>query len=317
MSTTRVDRLITHIRNITKNSSTNSVEDITDEEIIRFINQAQRRIQSKIVEKDPMSFVKETLINSVAGQEEYNLPEDLMMDSRIISAEYSTDNGDDTYYKLRPGLLKHQQSDVDGLPKWYIRRNKLDTDTASILLSPVPSSSSEKIRLVYTKNTEDLDIRRGVVSAVTDSGTAITALTLDVSGTPPIDDEDLGDHDYFCVVDKLGNMKMRNLQFDSINTSTGVVTLTDSSHTYSTGESIAVGDYIVGGRETTTHSRLPLFIEEYIIEYAALKIMHRDSNTDLAEQFPLLSAMEQDIVSKFAEPTDDIMFLEDLSETLY
>lgn len=311
MSTTRVDRLITHIRNITKNSSTNSAEDISDEEIIRFLNQAQNRIQSKIVEKDPMSFVKETTISSVNSQEEYNLPEDLMMDSRIVSVEYSTDGGNDTYYKLRPGLLKHRQTDLKGMPKFYIRRNKLDTNTASMILSPTPSSSSELLRVVYTKRIQDLDIRRGVVSDVTDSGTQITSLTLDVSGTPPIDDADLDNHDFICVVDKLGNIKMKNIQIDSVNTSTGVVTLSQS-HTYESGESITVGDFIVGGKDTTTHSRLPKFIEEYLIEYASLKIMHRDSNSDLAEQFPLLSAMERDIVDKFAEPIDDVIFVEDL-----
>lgn len=302
----RVDRLITHIRSITENDTINSTTDITDNEILEFINEGQHRLQSRILAQHPRVFINETTLSSVADQEEYDLPSDVFLANKVISVEYSDDTGPDkSYTKLLPGHERNRQSDISGFPKYYIRRDKLNNDVGSILLAPKPSNSSGSIRITYVQRIDQLDKRRGIVSDITDSGTQITALTLDVSGDPPIDSTDLADHDYFCIVSKTGSIKMRNLQFDSINTSTGVVTLT-SSHTYNTGETAAVGDYIVGGRDTTTHSRLPRNVERYLIEFAAWKIFKRDSSTDSIEQQNEVLALEQDIIECFQEVQEDI-----------
>lgn len=302
----RVDLLINHIRSITENSTTNSTTDITDNEIIEFINEAQHRIQAKILAQHPRVFIKETTISSVAEQEEYSLPADVFLGSRVVAVEYTDDTGSDpTYTKLAPGYLRDRSSGVSGFPSIYIRRDKLNSDVGTILLSPKPSTSTGTIRVTYIQAIDELDIRRGVVSAVTDSGTQITALTLDVSGDPPIDSTDLGDNDYICIVSKTGTIKMRNIQFNSINTSTGVVTLT-ASHTYDTGESITVGDFIVGGKNTTSHSRLPKNLERYLIEFAAWKIFKRDSSVDASEQLQELLAIEQDIIESYSDIQEDL-----------
>ena len=70
----RVDRLITHIRAITENDLANSNTDITDEEIIEYINEAQHRIQSKILAVHPRVFIKEITTQIQTNQEEYDLP---------------------------------------------------------------------------------------------------------------------------------------------------------------------------------------------------------------------------------------------------
>lgn len=302
----RVDRLITHIRNITENQTLNSSTDISDEEIIEYLNEAQHRLQSKIVAVHPNIFIKETTISTVADQEEYNLPSDVFLAGKIVAVDYKTSSSENNYFPLKSGFNNYRQSHVSGIPNYYIRRDKLNTNTSSILLSPRPASSSETIRVTYVQRLDELDKRRGIVSAVTlDSGTStITSLTLDVSGDPPIDNDNLGTHDYFTVVDSLGNIKMRNVQFDSINTTTGVVTV-NSSFTYESGESISVGDYIVGGQDTTSHSRLPRNLERYLINYAKLKIFLQDSSTDSQSASQELALMEQDIIESYSEMQEE------------
>ena len=303
---TRVDRLITHIRNITENEVANSVTDISDDEIVRYINEAQERLQARIVAQHPRVFMEETTISSVADQEEYALPSNAMLASKILTVEYTDDTGSNkVYHRLKRGTDRDRADHISGLPSRYIFRDKMTDDTSSILLSPKPASSSGTIRVQYIRRVDDVDNRRAVISSATDSGSAITAITLDTSGTPSIDSEDLENHDFFCVVDKLGAMKMRNIQFDEINTGTGEVTLTNSSHTYESGESIAAGDYIVGGRDTSSHSRLPKSLERYLIQYTAWKIFKRDSSTDSSEALQELLAMEQDIVESYAEINED------------
>ena len=302
----RVDRLISHIRSVTENETVNSTTDISDEAIIEYINEAQHRLQSRILAQHPRVFIKETTIDSVQDQEEYDLPADVFLGSRVVSVEYTEETASfPTYTKLRSGYGFNRTSDISGFPSIYIRRDKLDSDVGTLLLSPKPSSSSGSIRVTYIQAMDELDKRRGIISDITTSSTAVTALTLDVSGTPPIDSTDLEEHDFFCIVSKVGTVKMRNLQFDSIDSSTGVVTLTGSSFTFASGETAAIGDYIVGGKNTTTHSRYSRNIERYLLEFAAWKIFKNDSSTDSAEQLQEVLAIESDIIDSYQEIQED------------
>jgi hypothetical protein len=310
---TRTDRLITHIRAITENETANSTTDITDNEIIRYLNEAQDRLQSRILAQHPRVFIKETTISAVQNQEEYNLPSDAFLANKVLTIEYTTNASASRpiYYKLTPGHDGYRESHISGLPKYYVRRDKLNNSTGSFLAVPPPQDANGQFRVVYIQRLDDLDKRRGIVSARTDSGTAITALTLDVSGSPPIDSTDLADHEFFCVVDKNGTMKMRNIEFDgdggdSINTSTGVVTLEGSSHTYESGESIAVGDYIVGGKNTNSHVQLPKNLERYLIKFAQFQLLKRDSSIDAVEATQELVALETEILESYQEIDEDI-----------
>lgn len=309
----RIDRLVTYVRSVTENETANSTTDITDEEIIEYFNQAQDRIQSKIVAQHPRIFVTETTIAAVADQEEYDLPADAFLANKILSIEYTADStaSRPVYYKLIPGFERDRASHISGIPKYYIRRDKLTNATGSFLASPAPAAGGQ-FRVTYIQSIDNLDKRRAVVSAVTlDSGTSsISSLTFDTSGSPPIDFTNLADHEFFCVVNKNGTIKMRNIEFDgdgsdSINTSTGVVTI-ESGFTYNSGESIAVGDFIVGGKNTSTHSSLPKNVERYLIQFAIFKILKTDSSVDVTEQFQELSIIEQDILDSYQEIEEDI-----------
>lgn len=303
---TRIDRLITQIRAATQNDTANAVTDIEDNEIIEYINEAQHRIQSKILTVHPTVFTKEAIISAVAGTEEYDLPSDMFLDNKLLYVEYSSDAGQ-TYFPLKRGTLRDRQSDITSVPTTYIRRDALNNSTATLVLSPVPASSTDKIRVNYVQAIDELDIRRGIISAVTLDTTAktITALTLDVSGEPPIDSEQLTNEDHMCIVSRLGVVKMRNVLFDSVSSSTGVVTV-NSSFVYETGETAAVGDYIVTGKNTTTHSRLPKNLERYIKAFASWKIFKRDSSTDSSEQGAELQELEKDIIESYSE-IDDVL----------
>ncbi len=311
----RADRLISHIRSITENETVNSTTDISDEEILQYASEAQDRIQSKILAQHPRVFVKEDTVASVQDQEEYSLPSDCYLSGRVHCIEY-TDNSNSSqpvYYKLIPGTERNRQSHVSGIPKYYIRRDKMDDTGGSFIASPKPSTSSGQFRVTYVQKMDKLDIRRGVVSAVTLGSSTITSLTLDVSGDPPIDDELSSNSDYMCVVDAIGTIKMRNIRFDSINTSTGVVTI-NSGFSFDSGETISVGNYVVSGQNTSTHSKLPDSIERYTIAYSALKVFKRDSSSDSQEQTTELLALEKEIVESYQEIEDDLHSIEILED---
>lgn len=296
-----VDHIITDTRNHTENQDFNDTIGIPDSEFLRFLNDAQYRIHNLITQQHPQVFIEEKEYNIVANQESYSLPSVSLLGNKISNVEYSHSGNNDDYTPLRKVALKLRWSGSNGHPSSYIQKS------GKILLNPVPNNSVGKLRVNYVKAIPKLDKRRASVDSVTldTSNLTITTLMLNVS-TDTIDSTELDKHTRFCVVDAEGNIKMKNVRFDAINTTTGEVTI-NSSFVYESGESITAGDYITAGSFSTTHSILDDMVERYIIAYCAAKIFHRDSSADLGAQMSELSSIESDIVAAYAEISDDIM----------
>ena len=166
--------------------------------------------------------------------------------------------------------------------------------------------------------------------------------------TPKLDS--LREHNYISVVDKEGNSIVKNIEIASqgyctdvngtlLNSATKSVCIPNSvstniwdastsgvtnyfiicePHTIDTGAgesatSIPEGAYIVGGKDTSTHSELPRSIERYLIAYCAWKILKRDSSVDSNEAQIELAAIAQEIVNSYALISDDIQFVPQLN----
>jgi len=297
----RVDKLITQIRKQTENTDFSSTTGIDNSEFIQYINDAQNRLQSLILQQHPSLFHKETIFNVAPGQEAYNIPSDAFLFNKVELVEYSTTGRSDDYYPLRLISMKNRNTNVDGHPQYYIRKS------GKLLLSPLPTTSAAKIRLTYVKRIDELDLRRAVVLTSTISNNQISSLALDVSGNPPIDSEALDGEDYICIVDRDGTLLSRNIPIDSINAS-GVVTVS-SGFLLQDGETIPAGSYVVGGVDKTTHSELPRAAERYLIAYCAWKILVRDSSVDNAEQSQELVLMERDLIDSFADIEEDVQLI--------
>jgi hypothetical protein len=293
--------LIDDVRTSTENTDYSDTIGIKDTEFLRFLNDAQYRIQNLITQKHPNVFLTEKTYSVVGGQESYTLPNKAYMGNKVTQVEYSSDStGTDNFFPLRPGSLFERNSGAEGDPIKYIRKN----DT--FLLVPVPTSSTGQLRVTYTHKLPKLDLRRGSVSSVTLATDTITALSLDVS-TDSVDSAELDKFTRISIVDEEGNVKMRNIKVTDIDSATGVVTV-DSSFTFESGETIAVGNYVVAGDYSSTHVMLDEMVERYLIAYCTLKILHRDSNVnDLQAQLGLVREMENDIVTAYSEISDDIM----------
>lgn len=299
--TRRVDYLIEDIRKHTENEDFSDTIGIQDSEFLRFINDAQYRIHSLIVQQHSQVLLEEAEQTITADQESYSLPFKTYLGNKLASVEYSPTGQSDDYYALRKVALRQRSPASNGDPIYYIQKS------GNVLIYPIPQNSTGKLRFNYVKSIPRLDTRRASVNAVTlDSNTnTISSLTLETS-TDTIDDTTLDKFTRFTVVDAEGNIQMKNVRFDSINTTTGVVTI-NSGFTYETGETISAGDYIVAGEYSTTHSILDQMVERYIIAYCTAAILHRDSSADLTAQSRLLANMEQEIVASYADISDDLM----------
>jgi len=300
-----VSYLIDDVRQSTENEDFSDTIGIKDYEFLRFLNDGQYRIQNLIVQQHPAVFLTEYTTSVVGGQEAYTLPNKIYMGNKVTQVEYSSNSSGVNYFNpLKPGMLFERRSGNSGYgdPAKYIRKS------GQILLLPVPQSSTGQLRITYVHRLPKLDLRRGSVASVTlDSATStITALSLNVS-TDSVDGTELAKWTRISIVDEEGNVQMSNIKITGVDASTGVVTV-DSAFTYESGEAITAGDYIVGGDYSTTHVQLDAMVERYLIAYATLKILQRDSNiADLQSQQNILLAMEDEIVSAYKEVSDDIV----------
>ena len=306
MTCRRTDYLITDTRISTENEEFSDTIGIKDSEFLRFLNDAQTRIHSLLVQQHPSIFLTEQIENVVADQESYNISYKAFAGNKVAQVEYSPTASDDYYYPLRPTTLYNRDTGAEGSPTHYIRK------AGKILLVPTPTSSNGKLRITFTHRLPKMDVQRAIVSSATTSGTSISSLTLNVS-TETIDSE-LSNDTRMTIVDEEGNIKMANIKFTAIDTGTGVVTV-DPSFTFESGESISTGDVVLKGRYSTTHSELDEMVERYLISYATMQILKRESNSDLAAQQSILMEMEREIIDAYAEMSDDIFEIQEINDT--
>lgn len=299
-----VNRLIDQVRRETENEDVSSNAGVADIEFLQYLNDAQDRLQSLITATHPTVFVKEKIIDVIQDTEIYDIPDDAYKENAVTTVEYNPSNNTEDYYHLEQSSMKNRDTAVQGFPVTYIRRS------GQILLQPRPQQAGS-VRINYIKRIDRLDKRRGIVSisVLNENARTITTLELDTgSSNPALDVSTLLEDNYVTICNRDGVPVMRNIPIDSIDASTGVITVS-SGFVYENGESLPVGSYIVSGKDARTHSELPRMCERYLIAYASWKLLKRDSSVDFAEQQAELMQMENDIVNSFADIDDDIRFI--------
>ncbi len=294
----RVEHLIRTIRRHTDNESNGSDSGLSDEEIIQFLNDAQDDIYSGIVRTYRKTFVTSSKFNSVASQEEYDLPSDIFQSS-IVTLEYSHSGLEKDYYPLQR-LELIEQASISGTPLAYnVRGSKL-------IINPIPSSSiTNAFRIRYNQALPRLDKRRTVVKSAT-AAVTVTALTLEPTNAA-FNYLNYLENDYLTTVDFDGAIKCTAIGYGSVAAVTGIVTLTGApTKTLLTGETLVAGQYVCLGKRSTTHSGLKDDCERYLIAYPVWKMLKRDSSTDSADQERELAMMKQDIIDSYGETYQDV-----------
>lgn len=295
----RIDLLVNQARRATENLSFTDDTGISDEEFLQYLNDGQERIQSKILSVHPSFFQEEKVYYIVAGQERYDLPADVFLNTRVEKVEYSTTGQNKNYYPLKQGSLYERFSGSTNNPTYYIRFSD------KILVQPTPSGGGT-LRVTYQKKAPRLDKRRATVDSVTLGTSTITTLNFDP--TQLIDDTNILDEIFVTFIDKYGVIKMKAVPITAINTTTGLATI-DSGFEFEDGETIAADDFAVLGKFSSTHSSLPDICEKYMLKYCEWNILKRDSNNGAAEKERELAMVEEDITSAYAQADDDNDFI--------
>ena len=302
-----ITRLIEQVRRQTENEDVTDFTGISDKEFIQYLNDAQYNLQSQIVHQHPNVFIEEAIIQTVGGQERYNLPSNCFLSNKVHNVEYSSTGNDEDYYTLRQATIKSRSSGIDADPSSYIRLS------SQILLVPQPTSGGT-LRINYVKRLRELS---KAAAKVDSAGITINSNPVNNVYTIPLDPTSLvtnldllEQNDFICIVDKEGNAIVSNIEILSVNSTE----ITYSLHTPSSTDNLTVpgGSVIVSGKDTTTHSELGIEIERYLIAYCAWKILKRDSSVDSQEAIQEMASMLSDIVKSYGMVSDDVQFVPDL-----
>ncbi len=292
-------RQIVEARLISENENFSDTEGIPQSVFIRFFNDAQDRLQSRILSANPAAtvFDAEEVISVESNKNDYSLAPRTALDNIIRSVKYRANTTTDSYCNLSY-IPAHNLLDYPGEPSEY------HVSSGELLLSPKPESGLGELTVRYPRALDDLDIRRGTIQGRTLDVGETNLLTITLEDDSLLDDEALSDAEWVTVNDSKGNVTFYNIPIDSYDSSTN--TLTVSAGTLIENGTVGIGDYIAIGPYSTTHSKLPQTVERYLIQYCVWKILKLDSSVDSTEAEQELFAIEADIVSQYKDSNKDI-----------
>lgn len=313
-------QLIKICRTQTENDEYSNITGIQDSEFESYLNDAQRNIQAAIVKQHPKVFITEKVISVQAGVEKYNIPSDCFLGNKIFNVEYSPTGNLDDYYVINEDIMKYRSSGVDGSPTRYIRVS------GKILLSPVPAESG-KLRINYVRALPDLRFPLGYVESISQNsfdinGVTGTYSTINFSSQNLDKSVTISDIKYdrvYSICNGLGEVvktdifrKDRTISFHPSNLNvepTGSSIKTESF----TSETNLEGHYLMPGANSTYIPNIDPSIERYLISYCNWKILKRDSSVDSSEAIQELQLMTDEIVSSYANISDDIQLIPQLN----
>lgn len=306
----RVELLIDQIRMSTESQHEDgNTDSISNVEILQCLNDGQDSVYAAIVNSYSNFYLTTGTIDLVSEQQSYTLPSDMYLGSKIKKVEYLYGGGTNKYTPVRAGTEFDLRTDYESAwPSYYCRGYQ------TLKISPLPSVSlTDGLRVTYTRKIRRLDVRRGIISSASKTGSTLNTITLDLtpalgkdSGTVAAARDLLNKVDYICVVDSDGAAVVETIPVDSYNSSTGVITVR-SGFTTTVAASSFANQYVVAGSYSTTHSELPEFCEAYLIQYAQWKILRRNGNQpEASSALAELADTKRTILESFANPDDDV-----------
>lgn len=291
----RVEHLITQVRRQTENVRKGITDGITDEEFVQYLNDGQRDLYRSVMAVHSRAFTKVAFVDTVRGQDTYDLPASVFNFHKIVNMQYSHTGKPQNYQNLKKSFHGERMS-VEALPRRYILQGD-----KQFLLDPIPNKAvSNGIRITYDPYLPKVDKRRALVSSVTITAGVVTALNI---GGTLYNEEDYNNDDYLSFVDDQGVIQAIGLPYTDVTS--GTVSILNGAYDLPDGQTISPGDYVVLGENATTNSQLPENCEDYLLAYAAWKIFRRDSSTDAVEQDKERQAIKNLIVENFADAASD------------
>lgn len=303
--------LIQRAREYTDNTGVVSgTAGISDDEALQFLTDAQEHLFSALKEFNTGPFEAELRTNTVANQEGYTLPPDVLFGNSLVKVEYSHTGQLKDYVTLEPITPEQRDTSNTGYyPSGYLVR------AGQVLLSPIPTQSvTNGLRITYIRELPKVAKRLGQVDTITAVAGVISAITIFITDftdyfpdASAFDTTSILVDDYFCLVSKEGTILAHNIPISAISGS-GVCTINGTHVPWATdtGTSITLdASYLVAGANASSHPQLPNMCEKYLIAYAAWEFFGRDGSEKGKVQGIKMEQLKDNIVMAWKSMSAD------------
>jgi|SRR6478736_747750 len=289
----RVENLITMARKLSMNTRYDADSGIPQDVFVQYFNNAQDALTKEVMNLKTKYFQKTVQVDVVPGQERYDYPFDCFLHG-LDTIQWS-DNRLGSYFQvLNRGYIKEKITTQLSYPFSYV-----PFEDGFDLQPPIGSGL---LYVTYMRTVDRLQKRAGQITVATIAGDQLTALSVDPS-EDDYDQTEINSENFLCVVDKFGNIKARNVLYDSV--SAGVFTL--DPFDLESGETISVGDYICVGKNSVNLPSWPDICESYLIKHAVYEAKYGDSSQWSSEALADMQRCFAGLSEAFALLTNDII----------
>jgi len=289
----RLELLIDMARKLSQNTRYDSDSGVPQDVFVQYFNNAQDSLLKEVVNLKTKYLMKQVSVDVVPGQTRYDYPSDIYM-QHLDSVQWF-DRSNPTYYQtLYKSYPKERVTNQTGYPFGYIMQRD------GIYMNPPINNGI--LQFTYIQKPDRLQKRGGKITVATQGGGSLSALTVDPAEAS-FDLSEINADNFLCVVGKDGAVKARNVPYDSCDVA-GVFTL--SPFLIPSGESIAVGDYITVGQNTTNIPQWDDICESYLLKYAIYNAKYSDGSAWSQEARQDMAASFQSLSGSFSSLSDDI-----------
>lgn len=272
----RTDILINRVRQESDTTDNNSLGDTV---VVNYLNDAQRTIQNLIFQSDKLNnvFTTYTSIEPINGQTEYDLPSNVYAENSIISVWTLNSNNS-------PGqrYSKTAFGEAANIYGYSVRNNK-------IVFS---NSPSQRVLVVYNYRLPLMGLRTAQIASI--AGQVIT-----LEGSNLIEGFD-SNSEYITIVDKYGTQIATSIYIDSL---VGITLTVEGDIT-----SAEAGQYIVSGKNSSSHSSLPEECETYLKIFTERKIVAHINSTKISSTSIFSEEERKDLIDLFEDKHSDIEY---------
>lgn len=302
----RVDELITVVRSQTDNVNYGDSEGISQNEFVELLNDAQTNIFLKILSEVPDTsiFDAEATVSLVADTRGYGDSSRWGIKNAVRFVEFSPTGQEQDYYFLDARSIKELTRYPASYPSTYSVQNGL------VLVSPMPSSSQGSLRITYVKRPDTLDIRRARVDSTSTNYGGYATVVLDTDFDIDAFFETASGNSqyvpfYFSVCNDYGVSQFYAVECQLYDTSTKTMTINVATSQLTDGV-ISPTNWITLGKYSSTNSSLPEEFERYLIAYATVEILKRDSSKDAQDWRAKLKELEGNLIALAQDSTRDV-----------
>lgn len=304
--------LIDIVRTETENLDVTETIGIKDLEIIRYLNIAQRQLQSKLVVKSSKEFsIFSTLTKSASTDLMYNMPIDCFMRSKITALWVEG--------RLKKQVYVHNINVEDSgdcgniCNDFYFGQSSNDSGYAivgnKVYLTGMRSPASDP-KVFYVQSLPELNMPLVEIDLLTSVNLQGGQLPLTVASD--VDSTLLKNYYRYSLVDSEGVQTATNIKIQSFDSLTRQIILSNKndSKIISSTEEL----YLVRGASSSTHSSMEPLALDYLTRYAVAKLLQRNGSTEYNVHSIDLVSLLAEILEAYSSISDDVMTIPQFPE---